>query len=114
VQFYPNAEIPAGAYSWQKEPVSTVAVKAVLISYNFRTANCYNVGQLASIIAANMDWLIANGHPKWKFVDLSYPLKGWEQYDCVRMQLEKNRKLRRSKSPADINPVLDAIKEILR
>jgi hypothetical protein len=21
---------------------------------------------------------------KWKSVDLEYPIKGWEQYDCVR------------------------------
>lgn len=114
VQFYPNVEIPAGVYAWQKEPVSTVAVKAVLIAYNFRTTNCYNIGQFAAIIADNMDWLIANGHPKWKAVDLDYPLKGWEQYDCVRAQLEKSPKSKGGKSPADLNPVLDAIKEILR
>ena len=114
VQFYPNAEIPAGVYAWQKEPVSTVAVKAVLIAFNFRTANCYNIGQFAAIIAENMDWLIANGPPKWKAVDLNYPLKVWEQDDCVRAQLEKGRKSKGSKSSADLNPVLDAIKEILR
>ena len=37
-----------------------------------------------------MDWLISNGHPKWKAVDLNYPLKGWDQYDCVRKYLGKS------------------------
>ena len=36
-----------------------------------------------------MEWLIKNGHPKWKAVDLDYPLKGWEQYDCVPQYLGK-------------------------
>ena len=25
-----------------------------------------------------------NGHPKWRSVNLEFPLKGWDQYDCVR------------------------------
>ncbi len=43
VEFYPNTEIPAGTYSWQPESVSTVAVKAVLISYNFRNISIYYI-----------------------------------------------------------------------
>ena len=37
-----------------------------------------------------MDWLVTNGHPKWKSVDMEYPLRGWEQYDCVRKYLGKS------------------------
>jgi uncharacterized protein len=59
-----------------------------------------------------MDWLITNGHPKWKSVDLEYPLRGWEQYDCVRRHLGKpvSQPVERS---ASSNPVMDAIKEAL-
>jgi len=111
-QFYPVAEIPAGTYGWQKESVSTVAVKAVLISFDFRTANCENVGRFAAIIADNMDWLRENGHPKWKAVDLNYSLKGWEQYDCVR-KFAPAQPRQKTRDPSQINPVLDAIREIL-
>ena len=34
-EFYPRAEIPARTYSWQPKPVDTVAVKSVLISFDF-------------------------------------------------------------------------------
>ena len=49
---------------------------------------------------------------KWKFVDLDYPLKGWEQYDCVKKYLVK--KPRAAPKPSvDINPNLKAVKDIL-
>src|SRR5262245_19785096 len=35
-EFYPTAEIPARTYPWQSAPVQTVAVEAVLISYDFQ------------------------------------------------------------------------------
>jgi len=111
-EFYPFAQIPPNTYSWQPELVDTVAVKAVLISFDFRRNNCDNVGKFAKVIYENMNWLKQNGHPKWKSVDLDYPLKGWEQYDCVK-------KYRPSYSggtldaPMEKNPLLDAIKEIL-
>src|SRR5206468_3591706 len=35
-EFYPQAEIPAGMYPGQPKAVATVAVKAVLVSFDFR------------------------------------------------------------------------------
>jgi uncharacterized protein len=112
VEFYPIAEIPAKTYRWQQEAVDTVAVKAVLVSFNFRRANCEFVGQFARILSENMDWLRENGHPKWKFVDLDFPLKGWEQYDCVKKYLVKKPEAA-PKPSVDINPILKAVKDIL-
>jgi hypothetical protein len=111
LEFYPSTEIPANTYTWQSEPVNTVAVKAVLVSFNFRKNHCENVGKLARILHDNLDWLRENGHPKWKFVDLDYPLKGWEQYDCVKKHLKPSQQSRREKSKL-INPVLEAIKDM--
>ena len=52
---------------------------------------------------SSRSWLVKNGHPKWKAVDLDYPLKGWEQYDCVRKYLGKpldgSRAARSSSNP---------------
>jgi hypothetical protein len=93
--------------------VSTVAVKAVLVSYDFRQRDCDLVGKFGQLLAANLDWLKRNGHPKWKAVDLDYPLKGWEQYDCVRKVVQKSRPAAASKGKASVNPVLDAIKDML-
>jgi TRAP transporter TAXI family solute receptor len=112
VEFYPLAEIPAETYHWQHEAVNTVAVKAVLVSFNFRRANCEFVGKFAQILSENMDWLRENGHPKWKFVDLDFPLKGWEQYDCVKKYLVTKPEVT-PKPSVDINPILKAVKEIL-
>jgi TRAP transporter TAXI family solute receptor len=112
VEFYPKVDIPANTYPWQHETLNTVAVKAVLVSFNFRRLNCEHVGEFAQVLYENMDWLIKNGHPKWKSVDLHFPLKGWEQYDCVKKYLAKKNQTPK-KSMADLNPILQAVKEIL-
>ena len=114
LEFYPRADIPGGTYAWQPAAVSTVAVKAVLVSFDFRRKDCDVVGRFAQTISTRMDWLRANGHPKWKAVDLNFPLRGWEQYDCVTKYLGKS-------APATAgavkrggqNPVFDAIKGAL-
>jgi uncharacterized protein len=114
LEFYPRTQIPANTYAWQPNPVDTVAVKAVLVSYDYKKADCDNVGRVAEIVSSNQDWLVKNGHPKWKVVDLNYPLKGWEQYECVRRYLKKPARPATGRSDkSSINPVLDAIKDVL-
>jgi TRAP transporter TAXI family solute receptor len=114
VEFYPVAEIPAGTYAWQPAAVSTVAPKSVLISFDFRRRDCDSVGKVAQLIASRKDWLQKNGHPKWKAVDLNYPLRGWEQYDCVQKALGKSAASVSSRpGRAGLNPVFDAIKGVL-
>jgi TRAP transporter TAXI family solute receptor len=114
-EFYPSAEIPAGTYRFQATPVNTVAVKAVLISFDFRKLDCDNIGRFAKTLADNMPWLVKNGHPKWKSVDLDYPLRGWEQYDCVKKYLGKGGAAapKAASSTPTANPVMDTIKQIL-
>lgn len=113
LEFYPKTQIPAKTYAWQTNPIDTVAVKAVLMSFDYRRADCDNVGRVAELVSKNMDWLTKNGHPKWKAVDLEYPLKGWEQYDCVKKYLKKPMGASTNKSGAGANPVMDAIKDVL-
>ena len=111
-EFYPTLQIPGNTYDWQAENVHTAAVKSVLVSFDFRRNNCDHVGRFASIIHQNIEWLRQNGHPKWNSVDLDYPLKGWDQYDCVKKYLENDLESD-SEIPMGKNPLLDAIKEIL-
>jgi TRAP transporter TAXI family solute receptor len=115
VEFYPSASIPAGTYAWQPAATATVAAKAVLVSFDFRRKDCDLVGKMAQTVSTKLDWLQKNGHPKWKAVDLNYPLRGWEQYDCVRKYLGKagTPTSTTSAKPAGQNPVFDAIKGVL-
>jgi TRAP transporter TAXI family solute receptor len=112
-EFYPRSEIPANTYAWQTSPVNTVAAKAVLVSFDFRGRDCENVGRFAQVVSEKLPWLVKHGHPKWKSVDLEYPLKGWEQYDCVRKHLGKSVQATARSRSADANPVMEAIKEML-
>ena len=115
-EFYPRAEIPGNVYEWQTKPVNTVAVKAVLVSFDFRRRDCDNVGRFAQTMSKQMPWLLQNGHPKWKAVDLNYPLKGWEQYDCVRKVLgtaAAGSGATPAKAAPNENPVFNAIKGLL-
>jgi len=57
-------------------------VKAVLMSHDYKKANCGNVGRLARIIYDNHNWLRQNGHSKWNEVNLDQRLAKWEQYSC--------------------------------
>ncbi len=109
-QFYPGAIIPANTYSWQTETVNTVAVRAVLISFDFRRNNCDHVGRFAGLIYDNLNFLKQHGHPKWKSVNLDYKLKGWDQYDCVKKCIQTHLERERSMGK---NPVFDAIKKML-
>jgi uncharacterized protein len=112
LEFYQAVQIPANTYRWQTTPVQTAAIKAVLVSYDFRRKDCDTVGRFAQLVSNNTDWLVKNGHPKWKSVDLDFRLKGWEQYDCVARYLRKTSRPTPPKAPSE-NPVLDAIKEML-
>jgi uncharacterized protein len=112
-EFYPKADIPPQTYPWQPQSVETVAVKAVLVSFDFRRKDCDLVGKFAKALSDNMDWLAKNGHPKWKAVDLNYPLKGWEQYDCVKKYLPKPGDAVTAVRSSGNNPVMEAIKQIL-
>jgi len=112
-EFYPSAQIPAGTYRWQLQAVETVAVKSVLISFDYRRRDCDNVGRFAQVLFENRPWLVQNGHPKWRSVDLEYQLRGWEQYDCVRRYLGRPTDAPRARTTPVENPVMDAIKLIL-
>jgi uncharacterized protein len=114
VEFYQKTTIPADTYPWQRAETPTVAVKAVLVSYDFRNIDCEAVGRFAQLLYQNIDWLRANGHPKWKSVDLDFPLKGWEQYDCVQRLIVKKGAPPAARPSTEINPIMEAVKDMLK
>ena len=117
VETYALAEIPADAYDWQTTAVSTVAVKAVLITVESSGPECEAVGRFAQQVATGFDWLTRHGHSKWKRVELETPLKGWEQYECVRKYVGTRPADAEGENPAasagERNPIADAIKDAL-
>src|SRR5262245_19198345 len=69
-EFYPSVEVPAGTYKWQETPVRTVAVKAVLVAFDFRHKDCDATGKFAQGLANTMDWLGKYAHPTGRPVAL--------------------------------------------
>jgi TRAP transporter TAXI family solute receptor len=110
-EHYVPSIIPAGTYSWQKKPVKTFAVKAVLMSYGYDEShqNCKNVGEIGRIIYDNEGWLKKNGHAKWEHVDLDAKLAGWEQYKCVTNAIQDIKKAQQEDSDNDTS-----VKNLLR
>ncbi|MCI5074216.1 TAXI family TRAP transporter solute-binding subunit [Oricola sp.] len=88
---YTKATIPAGTYGFQADAVDLVAVKAVLMTYDYdpdRNAyhreSCDTVSDFSSLILSGLGTLKETGHPKWKTVDLTALPPGWQVGTCVK------------------------------
>ena len=97
---YLPGQIPAGSYPFQPDAVDVVAVKAVLMTYEYdprRNAyhreSCRAVSDIAKVITNRFGELKANGHPKWQQVDLNDLPPGWNISGCVNAGLEPGYQL---------------------
>ncbi|MEW9615390.1 TAXI family TRAP transporter solute-binding subunit [Shinella sp. S4-D37] len=88
---YTPSRIEPGTYSFQDEPVDLIAVKAVMMTYDYdikRNAyhrdSCKTVADFSNLIVTGLDKLKATGHPKWKTVDLTALPPGWKVGVCVK------------------------------
>ena len=91
---YTKATIPAGTYGFQADAVDLVAVKAVLMTYDYDPArnayhreSCNTVSDFSNLIVTGLDTLKETGHPKWKTVDLTAIPPGWQIGACVKAGL---------------------------
>lgn len=91
---YLASEIPAGTYAFQPDPVSVVAVKAVLMTYEYipqrngyHRASCSAVSDVSNLILTRFSDLQASGHPKWQQVNLTDIPPGWDVSGCVNAGL---------------------------
>jgi len=91
---YTKATIPAGTYGFQADAVDLVAVKAVLMTYDYDPArnayhreSCNTVSDFSNLIVTGLDTLKETGHPKWKTVDLTAIPPGWQIGTCVKAGL---------------------------
>lgn len=92
---YVPSSIPAGTYPFQSEPVDLIAVKAVLMTYEYdprlnayHRESCRAVSELSHVIITRFQNLQETGHPKWKQVDLNDLPPGWNVAECVNAGLD--------------------------
>ncbi|PTW52159.1 TAXI family TRAP transporter solute-binding subunit [Rhodovulum kholense] len=92
---YTPATIAADTYPFQSDPVEAVAVKAVLMTYEYQIgkngyhrASCDAVRSISHLVLAKFAELKETGHPKWTQVDLTDIPPGWEVGACVNMGLD--------------------------
>lgn len=84
---YRAAEITPADYNFVKEKVPTIAVQAVLVSYDFsqkrNKSGCVRLAKLARALRDALPDLRRNGHPKWSEVNLDAPGGIWMRDECV-------------------------------
>ncbi len=88
---YSSAQISTTDYDWLDGQVPTIAVKAVLMSFDFSgkqsayfTQRCQQLATLGEVIRGNLGQLQQTGHPKWKEVKLDDKVGVWPLDRCSR------------------------------
>jgi TRAP transporter TAXI family solute receptor len=86
---YVVAEIGSNDYPWLNKTVPTIAVKAVLVSFDFSGRNsdyyrlrCKQLGVLGKAVREHLDELKKTGHKKWNEVNLDEELNIWKRDTC--------------------------------
>lgn len=83
---YKPAVITHADYDFVKEDVKTIAVQAVMVSYDFSQGakkRCAILSALAKAMRGGMEELRKDGHPKWKEVDLDANPGLWQKDACA-------------------------------
>jgi TRAP transporter TAXI family solute receptor len=96
LQEYASSTIGPQDYSWVRNTVPTIAVKAALICYDFSKNNslyyqkrCRQLAQIGQAVRQSINELKQSGHSKWKEVNLSEKTGIWEWDTCSQMQLQQ-------------------------
>jgi TRAP transporter TAXI family solute receptor len=107
LDYYQPVKIAKETYPWLKNDVDTIAVKAVLMTYDFDPAgssyqrrSCATVSEVTYLIAHNLQQLRAQGHRKWSDVRLDDLPQGWKQTRCVQLGLAADYRPRCASDPA--------------
>ena len=93
-----KANIGSDDYNWVEDQISTVAVKAALVSFNFAARSspyyklrCEQLGVLGNGVYEGFEGLKQSGHPKWNEVDLDQQLGIWERDSCSARKIVKKK-----------------------
>ena len=93
---YKPAKITKADYSFVHDDVPTIAVQAVLISYDFskhpNKKHCDRLSALTKLIRKELPTLKEKGHPKWKEVNLDANSGIWKRDSCVYVEAKPEEK----------------------
>ena len=113
---YPAAKVTQDDYDWLPGEVSTIAVKAVLMSFDFSgkqnpyfVQRCQQLATLGQAIRANLHQLKQSGHPKWKEVNLNEKVGVWPLDRCSRSGKDSSKE----SGGADVNLTRELEKMLL-
>ncbi|MBP8270604.1 MAG: ABC transporter substrate-binding protein [Sphaerotilus sp.] len=92
---YEVASIKPDDYVWVKEPVDTLAVRALLMAFDFspqrtdyQRRRCRQLQRLGSLMQRELPVLARPPHHvKWREVDPKRPVSGWRFDTCSRVHL---------------------------
>jgi len=86
---YKPATITHDDYKFVMENVPTIAVTALLVTYDYTLKtgdyyenHCKNMEKLAGVLKNNFKKLQKNGHKKWQEVDLTAEIGNWKRDAC--------------------------------
>lgn len=92
---YKASRIDAGDYPWLDGGAPTLAVKAVLMSFDFSSSNseyyrrrCQQLARLGQAVRDGLDKLRREGHPKWREVNLGESVGQWQRDRCSQQNAE--------------------------
>jgi uncharacterized protein len=87
---YMPAVLEPSNYNLLSAPLATIAVTAILTSYDFSeaqtpyaTKRCEDIRNFSKTLAGKLDWLKQNGHQKWKEVNMDTELGLWKKDECI-------------------------------
>ncbi len=108
-EYYVSSQINAADYRWLEKDVPTIAVKALLVTFDFSDRHsvyyqerCRQIRKLSVMIRENLTGLKQNGHPKWQGVDLDMDMGKWKRDLCAHP----------ASSPPSQNELYDTLKEM--
>ena len=124
---HPSSKLPLTVYSYStvnassypnllKESFTTVAVGAFLVTYDFNLETTVgNLARFARSLCQNFSTLQAQGHPKWREVNLSMPAlgPGWTYYGPTTKELRACKAKVKSAAPVKPARVCSAEERIL-
>jgi uncharacterized protein len=84
---YKPGKITKADYNFVRDDVQTIAVQAVMVSYDFSKRGskkrCEKLSTLAKVLRKELPGLQEKGHPKWKEVNLDADSGIWKKDSCA-------------------------------
>lgn len=104
---YKPSTITHTDYTFVESEVPTVSVTSALVTYDYTRKHdayykeqCSNMSKLVGALRSNLIDLKANGHPKWKEVDLTADIGSWKRDECSAPALADGKKASETSAPA--------------